>query len=91
MFHLNDNGLNNGLLARTKISQVPNLSLSDCFRNEGNSFVSVYLGPPIWRDRALSRKVDECVPQTQHGNLGIVGERERGSARTLTFSGYNPV
>ena len=39
--------------------------------------LSVYLGAPIWWDKALSRsKVDGCVPETQHGNLIIVRQRD---------------
>jgi hypothetical protein len=39
------------------------------------SSVSVFLGPPTWRARALFHsKVDGFVPQTQHVNLGIARE-----------------
>jgi len=41
------------------------------------SSVPVYLASPIWQDWALLRsKVDGFVPQTQHVNFGIVGQRE---------------
>ena len=56
--------------------------------------VSVYLGSPMLRARALSRfKIDEYVPQNQHFNLRIVGQHEWGSSQfennyfTEMFSG----